>query len=108
MELNVERAARNEAVFRQANELIEERLNDLSVVDGRSPFVCECQDPDCAEIIRLSLAEYEHVRSSPQWFAIAPGHEFLTGAVVQRSERFEVVEKRGKAAEIAIETDPRA
>ena len=70
--------------------------------------MCECQDPDCAEIIRLSLAEYEHVRSSPQWFAIAPGHEFVTGAVVQRSERFEVVEKRGKAAEIAIETDPRA
>lgn len=107
METSIERAARNEAVFRGANELIEERLNDLSVVDGRSPFVCECQDPNCAEVIRLSLGEYEYVRSNPQWFAIAPGHEFAAGTVIQRSDRFEVVEKHGTAAEIAIETDPR-
>lgn len=108
METSVERAARNEAVFRDANELVEERLNDLSLVDGRSPFVCECQDPDCAEIIRLSLSEYEHVRSDPTWFAIAPGHTFVEGTVVQRTERFDVIAKRGEAGRIAKETDPRS
>lgn len=107
MDRSIEQAAQNEAVFRRANELIEQRLSDLSIVDGRSPFVCECQEPSCTEIIRLSLGEYEHVRSHPQWFAIAPGHNFAEGTVIQRTERFEVVEKRGKAAEVAIGTDPR-
>lgn len=108
MDTSIERAARNEAVFRNANELIEEQLNDLSVVDGRSPFVCECQDPDCAEVIRLSLSEYEHVRSNPSWFAIAPGHTFIEGMVVQRTERFEVIAKQGDAGKVAQETDPRS
>jgi hypothetical protein len=108
MESNVERAARNEAVFRDANELIERQLSDLSLVEGRSPFVCECDDPSCAEIIRLTLAEYEWVRSSPTRFAIAPGHTAIAGEIVRRSELYEVVEKQGKAAEIAEERDPRS
>jgi hypothetical protein len=53
------------------------------------------------------LGEYEHVRSNPHWFALAPGHAFAEGTIVQRTDRFEVVEKHGRAAEIAVDTDPR-
>ena len=108
METSVERAARNEAVFRDANELIERKLSDLSLVEGRSPFVCECDDPGCTDIVRLTLAEYEHVRSNPVWFLIAPGHPVVAGEIVSRDERFEVVEKQGRAAEIAEQRDPRS
>lgn len=102
-----ERRARNEAVFRDANERIEERLNDLSLVHGRSPFLCECDDETCTVVLRLTLGEYEHVRERPDRFVVAHGHPAANGRPVEEHDGFVVVEKHGTAAEIARETDPR-
>ena len=38
-------------------------------------FLCECSHDDCTESLALSLPEYERIRSSPNLFMIAPGHE---------------------------------
>ena len=102
-----ERAARNESVFREANERIEQRLEDLSLEHGRSPFLCECEDEGCTEVLRLTLTEYEHVREHPRRFFVAPGHDGGSGEVVERHDRYVVVEKQGEAGEIAAELDPR-
>jgi hypothetical protein len=102
-----ERAARNESAFREANERIERRLEDLSLEHGSSTFLCECEDETCTEVLRLTLAEYERVREHARRFVVAPGHESGPAEVVERHDRYVVVEKEGEAGQIAGELDPR-
>src|SRR3954447_2612277 len=93
--LSTERAARNESVFRNANERIEQHLDELSLLEGRSPFLCECDDPLCAEPVRLTAREYEAIRAHSRRFVLTAGHSAGDAAVVERNAGFVVVEKRG-------------
>ncbi len=107
--LTEERVARNDARFRRANEQIEEAAYELDQ-DGLLPFLCECADLACTQVVELSLGEYEAVRADSRHFLNAPGHEVAgrgTGAVVQRNDRFVVYEKRGHAGEVAERLDAR-
>jgi hypothetical protein len=79
-------------------------------VEGLLPFLCECADAGCNQIVHLTADEYEAVRASGRHFLNATGHE-ENGAqtrVVARHERYEVHEKVGRAGELADELDPRA
>ncbi len=109
MEERAERVGKNEAVFRQVNERLKELGESFSLVAERSDFVCECGRATCVDAIQMSLAEYEHVRNNPAWFAFRPGHEMrdLERVVEQRSG-YNIVEKHeGGPAHLARETDPR-
>ena len=77
--MNAEQVARNDAVYREANERIRSAAVECGV-NGQVPFICECADPECRAILLLTLPEYEEIR---------------------------VVEKIGRAAEIVEELDPR-
>jgi hypothetical protein len=106
-----EAIARNDATFRAANERVSDFANGLDDMDGTPlPFLCECADIRCTEIVRLTRAEYEAVRRDPTRFATVPGHEGDEDSttVVDENDRYAVVEKLGAAAEIAVELDPRA
>ncbi len=106
MDAHAERAARNEALFREVNERIAE--TSLGWESERSRAVCECDKVDCLETIEVSLQEYEAVRSNPTRFILVDGHEDpAVERVVERTDRFVVVEKFGAGAEVAIATDPR-
>lgn len=111
MDADRERRARNEALFREVNERVEEVSSRLSYdapadVTG---FVCECSQEDCTELIEITYAQYEAVRSEPRRFLVRTGHEDLkVDRVVERYPGFLVVEKFGEAGEIAIERDPRS
>lgn len=97
----------NEAVFREINEAIERGQWPGDVADQVS-FRCECARLGCTQIIELTLAEYERVRAHPRRFVVAVGHEQLEiESVVDRLGDHLVVEKRGQAAEVAEEMDPR-
>ena len=57
----------------------------------------------------MTRAEYESVRSDPRRFIVVPGHEHTdTARVVERNSAFSVIEKLERAAEIAVEQDPRS
>jgi hypothetical protein len=103
-----QRVAKNEALFREVNERIEE-IN--AVLEGAEDhdFLCECGDDDCTAPIRMTLEEYEQVRAEPTHFAIVPGHEARdVETVVSQNERFAIVDKESPAAaQIAVERDPR-
>jgi hypothetical protein len=104
-----ERRAGNEALFREVNERMEDLSSDESEQDGLFGVVCECGRADCTELIEVTRAEYESVRSDPRRFIVVPGHEHTdTARVVERNSGFFVVEKLEDAAEIAIEHDPRS
>src|SRR3954463_8482351 len=109
VDLSAERVARNDAVFREANEAIAETAAEHGLTE-RVPLICECAEPTCTEIVRLSVAEYEMVRAEPRWFLNAPGHEVAAGPhgkVIERRDGYVVVEKIGEAGAIAEALDPR-
>jgi hypothetical protein len=104
-----ERVARNDAAFREANEQISERAAAYGV-DGLLPFICECAEESCTEIVRLTAGEYERVRADGALFLNAHGHVAAAqqhARVVEEHERYVIVEKIGRAGEIVRELDPR-
>ena len=106
------RRARNEALFREVNERIEDISGGSAEGDQqpeRMRIVCECGGQECAELLEATVAEYEAVRSDPRRFLVLPGHEQTDiERVIERNSRFFVVEKLEEAAEVAIEHDPRS
>jgi hypothetical protein len=100
------RKAHNEALFRDANEAVRSVQEDLGMPEGRMPFICECDDPECRSVIRMTQAAYEEMRANARRFVIASGHSSL-GDVVERHSDHCIVEKTGLSAEIARATDPR-
>jgi hypothetical protein len=105
-----EQRARNELLFREVNERVEEINEGLNgeSYDLLMVFVCECGETDCTEQIKLRRTEYEAIRANPKHFAVLPGHEDLKIArVIEQHDGFLVAEKTGEAAEMAIEHDPR-
>jgi hypothetical protein len=105
------RVAKNQSTFRRANEQIEETAQDLAddLTVQKLPFLCECANARCTKIIRLTLAEYEDIRSGSRRFAVVPGHEVADGneRVVSQNDRFTTVEKVGEAGRIVAESDSR-
>jgi hypothetical protein len=103
-----ERIARNESAFRHINERLNAGLRQIPHNPELLEFICECGNPTCEQRVRLSLAEYEHVRADSRHFAVAPGHSIpQTERVVASHARFEVVEKQGAAVELTDEADER-
>jgi hypothetical protein len=102
MPISEKRLALNEALFRETNERAEERVRMFVGDEELFGIICECASLDCNERITLSKDEYAVVRSDPAQFAVKPGHTISdVEEVVARNERFEIVRKRGVAAEIA-------
>ncbi len=107
MTSRAERAAKNEALFREVNERIAE--TSLGWESERSRAVCECKNTDCLETIEVSRAEYEAVRANGRRFLLADGHEDPeVERVVERNDRFIVAEKIGEGADVASDLDPRS
>lgn len=105
-----ERIGRNDATFREANEGIAAAAGGLDLAD-RIPFICECAEPACTAIVLLSLDEYEAIRDNATHFLNAPGHEVAAqdaGRKVGDEPGYVVVEKLGRAAEVAAERDARS
>ena len=105
-----ERIARNDAAFRRANERISAAAETYGV-DIPVPFVCECADPKCSEVVRLKLEAYEEIRGDSRRFFHVPGHrdaEGTAGVVVAERDGYVIVEKTGHAAEIAEALDERS
>jgi hypothetical protein len=104
LELRRERAAKNQSLFREVNE----RIEDLAADNGFVRFVCECADTECSEAIAATLEEYEAVRGDPNRFVVLAGHEIpAVEDVVAMTERYVVVSKLGIGAVVAEQADPR-
>ena len=101
------RVAENESIFRGANEKLEKRFREFEA-EGLTPFLCECGDAACTQVIRLSLDEYDAVRAHGAHFAIIPGHQILEAErVVERNDRYDVVQKVDAGRRVAEARDPR-
>jgi len=113
-ELTTERVARNQSTFREANEDIERRAEELVPNAEEVPFICECPDPGCTSVALLSVVDYEMVRSRGEWFFAVPGHEVCVvsgekvAKIARRYPAFTLMEKVGHSGEVSKRLDPRA
>jgi hypothetical protein len=99
---------RNEALFREVNERIEDISTTFTPSEELMEFLCECDNTDCVERVSAARAEYEAVRAVATHFIVLPGHaDPGVEHVVLQNERFLVVEKEGRAAQEAEQSDPR-
>jgi hypothetical protein len=104
------RIAQNQARFREANEQIEDAADRHGLLDIKIPFLCECADASCHEIIRVPFNDYEEVRADSRTFISAPGHERAAGAVseiVQERDGYNIVRKLSHAGDVAAALDER-
>ena len=106
-----DRVARNQSRFRETNERIEPSNAAHNWVDPPfADWVCECAREDCSIAVRLTIAEYESVRSEPTRFLVAPSGEHVlpeVEQVVERTDRYWLVEKLGVAGDVSEDLDPR-
>jgi len=101
--------AKNEELFRNVNERIEEVSTGVPRDQPLLDFLCECDRDGCEEKVQAARAEYEAVRARPTQFIVLPGHEDRrVERVVSTNDRFTIVEKQGQAAADAEQTDPRS
>lgn len=105
-----ERIARNDAIFRDANEQISATaIQHGTDEDQAVPFLCECADDHCTKIVPLLLSEYEDVRTESRQFLTVIGHERFEGLVeiISTNHNHLVVRKSGRAGDIAASLDRR-
>jgi hypothetical protein len=104
MSSSLERLARNQTLFREINECVQE------VADSNEPirFICECSHVGCEATLELGRAQYEKVRSEPTHFIVARGHDLPElERVVAVTDGYVIVEKM-KGRDAARATDPRS
>lgn len=104
-----ERIALNQATFREANERINAAAGAYAV-DIPAPFICECANPTCSEIVQLELSEYEEVRADSRHFFNVPGHQAAAqgaAAVVAERDGYVIAEKTGHAGDVVEALDER-
>jgi hypothetical protein len=103
LQVRRERAAKNQSLFREVNE----RIEDLARGAVLTEFVCECAFPECAGTIRIDVDEYEELRGYPTHFAVIHGHVIEdVERVVAEHDAYTVVEKLGVGASVAAALDP--
>jgi hypothetical protein len=97
-------AALNQALRRDVNERRLEQSDDDEI-----QFVCECTDPACAEVVSLTAAECEFIRSVPTRLVVTLGHanHETERVLMEEPGRFQVVEKFGPSGDVVAHLDPR-
>lgn len=96
------------AAFRAANERLQAAADAIGLT-LRLPFICECPDPACMELVSLTFDQYEAVRTHPRRFFTTVSHEQIATAagaavLVEEHPDYVVVEAIGAAGVIADES----
>ena len=101
------RAARNQSLFREVNERLEQLNEAFAIAPAKADFVCECADLDCVDSISMPLHAYRTLRQVPAHFAVGHGHvDPAVERVVEEHDGFVVVEKFGVAGLVAAAARP--
>ena len=100
-----QRAARNEALFREVNENIARLERRFGGSAPAPAFICECASELCTEHVLVDEETYRRVREHPRRFIVLPGHVYQTvEVVVEERDGYVIVEKTGMAGAVAEHT----
>lgn len=97
--------ARNEMLKSYVNDRVDDINDGLSAETEISDWICECSDVACTAPVTASAADYDRIRAHPRRFLVRPGHhEPRIERIVEEHSHYLVVEKTGRAGEIADRT----
>jgi hypothetical protein len=104
------RIAQNQSLFREINERVKELNQAFDALARQSEWICECANTECLEPVQLSHQEYEAVRArGNDCFFVKPDEAHVVPEVeniLEKHERYWVVQKIGVAAESAERDAP--
>lgn len=84
----------NEERFAAANAQISQKAESLQMNDVLVPFLCECSDRGCTQIMRLSLVDYRAARAQTGAFILLADHDDASvERVVDQTDGYLLVEK---------------
>lgn len=97
-----QRAARNEALFREVNQNIA-RLEERHGTTVATPvYICECATADCTAQLPIDPETYRRVRENARLFFLLPGHQDpKVERIVEEHRDFLIVQKTGLAGDVA-------
>jgi hypothetical protein len=109
--LSESRLAKNEVVFRQANEQVQKfmqaQVTDSKEKENKLHFYCECSNTDCRERIILTPTQYGRLHKNSSQFVMKPGHSVAeVERVIRSTSKYEVVEKYQTPPRSASELQP--
>jgi len=89
------RAEKNEQAHKEHNERRAQIEEEAGVpLNDPVPFVCECDQPNCATAVMLRIDEYEQAVGPSDQFVVSPGHEDPSvERVVEQREGYVIVSK---------------
>jgi hypothetical protein len=103
-----ERLARNEALFRAANERMAD-WEEAHAADAVELYFCECANRDCREKVELRKADYERIRANSLLFFVARGHELPeVETVIEHNDAWSLIEKDPDVAHVVTRYNPRS
>jgi hypothetical protein len=102
-----EQRVRHEVAFRRANEQLAAVQDGLRIEDAPAPFICECDEVTCFQVLFVRRSDYERVRAEGRHFVVVTGHNGHESRLVAEHNGYCVVEKQGRSGELAAELDPR-
>ena len=111
IDISAARVGRNQALYREVNERVREMNEAFDALLPIGEWICECANEQCFDKIEMTHEEYESVRAGERHFFVKPDDSHVASEaelVVERHERYWVVEKIGLAGAIAEREDPRA
>src|SRR5918995_6955950 len=106
-----QRAAKNQSLFREINERIEPLNKSFTWINRLNDFVCECAVETCSDAVQMSVEEYESVRQHPARFFVAADDDHVwpdVERILERFDRYWIVEKHGYSGSMAAKLDPRS
>ncbi|HEX7669133.1 MAG TPA: hypothetical protein VF395_06110 [Polyangiaceae bacterium] len=105
------RAAKNQVLFRGANERVKELNEAFSLVAPLGEWMCECANADCIERIEMSVAAYEAVRLHDARFFVSPSDRHFwpdVERVIEHNDGYWVVERIGQPGGAAARHEARS
>lgn len=105
------RAAKNQVLFRGANDRVKELNEAFSLVVPLGEWMCECASADCIERIEMSVAAYEAVRRHGDRFFVTPSDRHFwpdVERVIEHNDRYWVVERIDQAGVAEARDDARS
>ena len=105
------RAAKNQVLFRGANERVKELNEAFSLVVPLGEWMCECANTDCIERIEMSVTAYEAVRRHEARFFVTPSDRHFwpdVERVIEHNDRYWVVERTDEAGVAEARDDARS
>jgi hypothetical protein len=113
MPLSERRQIENEMIFRRANEVVGDNLDEIDAnhrndgnpelvrnEDSLLHFKCECSDEDCDARIPIKLSVYQKIHENRDAFIIKLKHQVeAIEKVILTEDDYSVVEKNNSTAE---------